>query len=134
MTDFIAYHNSDKMGYPASKLGSPQIFTNKSVRNLPGNTVWLISGEGHRKRSYYLSGVFQVDHIFMGTSAIAGFKNSAQGPGRLFGEVICLDKLFWFEDMKKKLINFRNGVTELKDDLAVQQLRRLADHQLTLSK
>jgi hypothetical protein len=134
MATFIAYHNSEKMGYPASQLESPRILTNKSVRNLPGQTVWLISGEGQRQRSYYLAAVFEVDRTFMGSSAYAGFKNSAQGPGLLFGETICLDRLSWFEDLKKKLINFRNGLTELTDDLAVYELQRLVDHHVSHAK
>lgn len=132
MAHFIAYHNSDTMGYSASKLKIPEIFTNKSVRYLPGQTVWIISGEGKRHKSYYLAGVFQVDQTVMGSSADAGFKNSARGPGYVFGEVICLDGLPWFKQLQKQQINFRNGLTELKDDHAVQELQRLVDNHQNL--
>lgn len=44
MRHFIQYHNTEKMGYSASTMTELRMVTDKSVKYLPSNAVWLISG------------------------------------------------------------------------------------------
>jgi len=122
MKDFIQYHNSDKIGFPASKLDEPKMFTRKSVRNLSSSRVWLISGEGKSNKEFYLAAVFKVNRTTSGTFDHPDFANSAYGIGHVIGEKIKLNGIPWFEDLKANLNNFKNGLTELTDDNIVKEL------------
>lgn len=79
---YVVYHNTEVMGYRPRDFDdldegtSFSIATNKSVTNLPGNIIWLISGE-ERPRKYYLCSVFVVDEV--GSLEADDFKNYAAG-------------------------------------------------------
>lgn len=126
MKHFVQYHNSEKIGFPASSLDEPKIFTNKSVRSLCSNTVWLISGEGGRNKSYYLAAVFKVQRVSAGYREHPQFANAAFGKGHLFGETISLVSEPWFPSFMKASQNFRNGLSEITDSAVVEDLQKLA--------
>ena len=126
MEHFLGYHNTKKMGFPASKLESPRIYTSNSVRRLPSQAVWLISGEGSSPKSFYLAAVFKVNRVCAGTYEHPSFENSAHGEGRIFGESICLNGLPWFEALKEEMLNFKNGLAPLQNEVALEELRCLA--------
>ena len=47
MDDFVQYHNSEGMGISCLDLDVQdeyRIFTNKAVKNMIGNRIWLIGG------------------------------------------------------------------------------------------
>jgi hypothetical protein len=123
MNHYIQYHNVEKMGVSASSLSEPKLHTDKSVRNLSSNVVWLISGEGGSPKKFYLAAVFKVNRLSAGTYDHPDFKNSAYGIGHIFGETILLNGLPWFEELKENFQNFRNGLTELTDSTKINELR-----------
>jgi hypothetical protein len=57
LRNFIAYHNAQKEG-SCTAIPEPRVKTGKSVSGLEGVTVWLISGEGKKDKSYYLAATF----------------------------------------------------------------------------
>jgi hypothetical protein len=127
MRHFIHYHNSDKMGYSASAIPTPRIFTKKSVQALPGSTVWLISGEGKKSpKFFFLGAAFVVHSISVGKYEHPDFKNSAHGKGLVFGETLPLSGLSWFEELKAEQLNFKGGLTEISNHCAVNELLNLS--------
>jgi hypothetical protein len=126
MKNFIQYHNVERMSYSASKLSEPKLYTDKSVKNLSSSRVWLISGEGTSPKQFYLAAVFKVNRVSTGTFDHPDFKNSAYGNGHIIGEKIELNGLAWFEKLKAKLNNFKNGLTEITDPYLIKELETLA--------
>lgn len=127
MLHFVHYHNSQNMGYSASALPSPRLFTSKSVRKLPGATVWLVSGEGTKSpKIFYLAAVFKVLEIKEGLYEHSDFKNSAHGEGHIYGEKVLLSGLSWFDTFKKEQSNFRNSLTEITGNPAIAHFQTLS--------
>jgi len=126
MRHFIQYHNSENMGYPASRLPEPRAYTNNSVRQLPSNALWLISGEGTSPKEFYLAAVFKVTRVSADCYDHPKFANAAYGVGHIFGETIPLNGLPWFETFKKDQSNFKYGLVELKDPAVLTELQALA--------
>lgn len=126
MKNFIQYHNTDKIGYSASELDEPKIFTNKSVRNLSSGRVWLISSEGKFPKSYFLAAVFDVKRTATGTYEHEAFKNAAFGTGHVIGEHICLNGTALIRDIREVSCNFKNGLTAIKDKNMVAELEKLS--------
>lgn len=119
------------MGYSASDLVSPRLVTNKGVRPLPGNIVWLVSGEGIRSpKIFYLGGVFKVDRIAENCFEHPDFKNSAHGDGQIYGESLLLTGLEWFEKFKIQQSNFHNSLTEITGASAVAEFVALSNYGL----
>lgn len=113
MRNYVQYHNTEFMGYPCDDGDSDyfSIVTNKSVSNLVGNRIWLISGEG-RPRNYFLCKVFIVDEVGQDDSG-----NYANGViGTSFKPLIPLNNLSWFKDFMKSQQNFRFGLNEIQDE------------------
>jgi hypothetical protein len=110
------------MGYSASKLSEPKLHTDKSVKNLSSNRVWLISGEGLSPKKFYLAAVFRVNRVTDGTFDHPDFSNSAYGVGHVIGESIPLNGLPWFELLKSNLNNFKNGLSEIIDKDIIKEL------------
>lgn len=125
MENFVQYHNVEKIGYSASELDEPKIFTDKSVRYLSSNKVWLISGEGRSPKDYYLAAVFIVNRTSSDCYDHPDFKNAAYGVGYIIGEKIYLNGLPWFERLKSEMSNFRNGLTQIKDISVIKEMERI---------
>lgn len=131
MRHFFHYHNAHRMGYSASKLGSPRLVTDKGVRQLPGATVWLVSGEGSRSpKTFYLGATFTVNRISENCYEHPDFKNSAHGVGFIYGEILLLSGLDWFEKFKSEQCNFRNSLTEITGTPVVCKLQALSSYGL----
>ena len=126
MRNFVQYHNVERMGFSASKLDEPKLHTDKSVKNLSSNKVWLISGEGSSPKDFYLAAVFRVNKVTAGTFDHPDFKNSAFGVGHIIGETIKLNDLPWFELLKSNLNNFKNGLSEVTDTDIVKELETVS--------
>jgi hypothetical protein len=62
MKDFVVYHNPDVMRIGVEKVDAFSIKTDKKVRDMQGNRVWLITGEGV-PRTFLLRSYFRVDHV-----------------------------------------------------------------------
>lgn len=119
------------MRYSASSLTSPRIVTNKGVRQLPGATIWLVSGEGPRSpKTFYLGATFTVTHIAEDSYEHSDFRNSAHGLGHIYGETLLLTALLWFEEFKAKQSNFRNSLTEITGLPVVAHFQRFSRYGL----
>ena len=113
MRHFIQYHNPQKYGPPGEhQPGEPfWIATSKNARQLPGNAVWVVMGQG-TPRAYTLFEVF-----------IAGWVEAAVDPdfffhvggydGLRFEPAIELNLIPWFREMRRSLGNFSLGLTEI---------------------
>jgi hypothetical protein len=107
---FVQYHKTDEYGPPGNAFA---IETDKSVDNLHGNTVWLISGEGSPKQ-YYLECNFVVSKI--GAVGRADYpKYFARGEkGVRPRRRILLNDFPWFPELKKSLGVLRGlGLSEI---------------------
>ncbi|WON75328.1 hypothetical protein [Nitrosospira sp. Is2] len=117
------------MGYSASDLVSPRLVTKKGVRQLPGGTVWLVSGEGSRSpKTFSLCAVFKVNRIAENCYEHPSFKNSAHGVGHIYGESLLLTGIEWFEKFKAQQFNFRNSLTEITGTVAVGEFLALSGY------
>ena len=114
MEHFVQYHNIEKYGYHRGDGAPFRILAKKSVARLPGTTVWLIAGEG-QPRLYTLSRVFVVDEI--GLADVEGFRYFAQGHhGTQFEPPIPLSHEVWFPEFRRRMQNFRYGLSKLPDE------------------
>ena len=117
------------MGYSASALLTPCLFTSKSVRKLPGAIVWLVSGEGAKSpKTFYLSDAFKVIEIKEGTYEHPDFKNSGYGERHIFGEPKLLTGHSWFDIFKKDQSNFRNSLTEITGNSVIAHFQALSGY------
>lgn len=128
---YVVYHNTEVMGYRPRDFDdldegtSFSIATNKSVTNLPGNIIWLISGE-ERPRKYYLCSVFVVDEV--GSLEADDFKNYAAGQqGISFHPPIRLDELDWFGHFLNSQYRFGFGLREILEQKFIDELEKIAD-------
>jgi len=125
MQHFVAYHNTEKMGYTLPS-GQPQrLLTNKLVRHLLQSTIWLITYEGiAHPRRYCLGSVFRVDQV--GDSHESGFTRFASGPGHVFQPPVPIKHLSWFANVLWITGNFRRGVQPIKDLKVIAGLTEIA--------
>jgi len=115
------------MGYPCDEVEDFSIWTNKSVWNLPGNILWVISGEG-KPRRYYLCGVFIVDDVGEEEDLTAGFKFYARGvQGTFFRPQIQIDKYPWFKEFLASQQNFSLGLREVKEGKYIKEFEKLGE-------
>jgi Domain of unknown function (DUF3883) len=124
MRHFLVYHNPDAMGYSLSEDSDEEpvfsIVTNKSVRTLLGNRIWLITGEG-RPRKYYLYETFIVDAIDWDEEI--PYTNIAKGTeGQHFRPMIRLDDQPWFDVFRRSQGNFAFGLQAIKNPLLINAL------------
>jgi len=126
MNHFIAYHNTDRMGYELPS-GSPTgaVLTNKSFKDLRGSAVWIITYQGKGfPRRYCLGTVFTVMQVRDGT--IEGFKFKASGPGHSFMPMPAVAHLAWFPSARPATSNFSFGLCPIHDPLVIKGLVKLA--------
>lgn len=84
------------MGYGPETLDELRMYTNKGVKVLPSNCVWVISASNKPQR-YHLTSVFKVDDISEGAYDHPDFKNTARGTsGRVFGATLEIGSEPWF--------------------------------------
>lgn len=120
MKHYIQYHNTEKQGGRPGRIADGYaIFSNKSIRHLQGQRVWLISGAGAKKKSFYLESTFVVDLVEEGAPSVAKGVD-----GTRFDPPIPLTGLPWFEDFKQRQQNFSLGVREI-DATAVQDFEHI---------
>ena len=119
---FVQYHKTDDDGPPA-RTRDFGIETKKSVDNLHGNTVWLISGEGSPKK-YHLECRFVVDQTGPiekpdDVTYYAKGKNGMRPP-----HPILLNEFPWFQKLKGSLGVFGFGLSEIGQS-TVSELEKL---------
>jgi hypothetical protein len=124
MRHFVQYHNPDKFGpYRCSKRGA-QIVTDKSVENLIGDTVWLVSRR-NRPARYVLSDVFVVEKT--GSNEARSLKNFAfDAQGCWFERPVDIGEEPWFEKLRRVTGNFAFGLQPVRDESVVRGLEIIA--------
>ena len=104
--------------------GSFGIVTSKSVSNLSGKKIWLISGEG-RPRKYFLCYWFIVSKVGP-VDEDSGFKFYADGTvGSSLHPPILLNQTTWFKDFLKSQQNFSLGLRKIEEKY-VAEFEKLA--------
>jgi hypothetical protein len=121
---FIAYHNTEKMGYALHEREPLRLLTNKRVHDLVCGTIWMITGEGSKDRRYALASVFDVNEV--GGDPDTGFKYYAKGEGHVFRPPVPLNDQGWFAELLKSTGNFSPVVQEVTDRRMIQALKRCA--------
>ncbi len=123
MSNYIVYHNPDKMAFPASE-SDLTVLTNKTVsHNVCGSTIWLIKSEG-RPRQFYLVLNFVADVVESGEDE--GFRTRVRGEhGHKFDPMIRIDDQPWFEELKRRQGNFSFGFSSINDDRVIAGLEAL---------
>jgi hypothetical protein len=124
MRHFVQYHNPDILEpyYPSNEFG---IVTNKPVKNLLGETVWLVSRQGNPSQ-YILCEAFVVDEIDSGGGD--GFKHSVTGVrGWSFRKPVVIDDKRWFEVLRRATGNFAFGLQPMNDKRVVKGLKAVAE-------
>jgi hypothetical protein len=117
MDHYVQYHNVEKYRHDAEDDSDRDtlfsIYAKKSVKRLPGNTVWLIAGEG-RPRQYTLCEVFIVDEI--GLVDVDDFRYFARGHhGTEFEPPIPLGQEPWFPGFLRHMGSFAWGLSRIPD-------------------
>jgi hypothetical protein len=112
MSSFASYHNPDTMGCRADRVKGFRVSTSKSLSNIIGGRVWLITGEG-KPRTYYLVGVFTAKTRTI--SKDPGFDWIIEGPTSSGTRLprrawVRLNDEPWFPDFRKSQGNFGFGV------------------------
>ena len=123
MRNFVVYHNSDAMGYPAIDVGSLAIYTKKVRSDAVGGRIWLIAGEG-RPRVYKLRATFIVDAVGV-SDKIEFFAKVSGKEGHLFYPMPALNAASWFQQFRKKQGNFAFGFQPINDSTVEDGLQGL---------
>lgn len=125
MRHFVGYHNVDKMGYSAAESDPLALYTSKNPKDLPGNVIWVIAGEGKNPRRYFLNSWFIVSEI--GKADHPDFGRSISGNvGGVLAPRPNLNERDWFPDFLKSNANFSLGLREVKDEEVIDSLKSLA--------
>ena len=119
MRHFIAYHNPIKMGYPYPLSVDQRVLTNKPVKHVIGNTVWVVSFKG-ASRDYSLAGAFQVAEI--GETHEAGFRHFVAGKGHLFSPWPSIKDMEWFQEIMRVTGHFGLGLHDVKESAVIAGL------------
>jgi hypothetical protein len=123
MRHFIAYHNTEKMGYSLPDGNPQRVLAKRPVNGLRGNTVWLVEGTG-TPRQYCLASVFRVDKV--GETDEGRFTWFASGPGHFFHPHVPIKHTSWFPEVLRVTGNFAWGVRETKDHAVIAGLTEIA--------
>jgi hypothetical protein len=121
MGHYIVYHNPDVMGYPASDITNFSVVSNKpGGSDLPGSTIWLLTGEGTPRR-YYVVQRFTADVI--DSAEEQGFSTRVSSEaGERFTPMIRIDEEEWFRDFQRSQANFSLGLQRVTDDRFIRGL------------
>lgn len=126
MTDYVQYHNSEKMGVSCLEFspdGDFGIATNKRVsEKIIGSRIWLIGGID-KPRKYYLCYNFIVDDI-VEIDDDFGFEVCGE-QGQFFQPPIFLNDFPWFKDFLKSQASFSLGLQRI-DERFVRELEKIA--------
>lgn len=124
MRDRVQYHNPKKMGEFRPKQGRFLILTNKSVNQMVGDRVWLVSRKAESPQ-YFLCETFVVENV--GLWETGGFRNYAEAfHGKAFYPPVRFDLEPWFDELLKRTGNFGLGLQTINDKEVIAGLRQAA--------
>jgi hypothetical protein len=121
MSHYLVYHSAEKMEHSfrkhyreAEPPGGYSIVTSKNAENLPGNVIWLVSGEG-RPKDYRLEYWFTVS----GYVEIIDPEFSVEvygTEGFTFRGGVRIGHMPWFRAFRERMGNFGLGLQPLSAD------------------
>ena len=121
MTDYVAYHKAEVMGYDALDVAKLAIYTKKLASAAIGSRVWIVAGVGS-PRKYRLRATFLVKSI--GSSDKPEFTNRVSGTdGQLLDPMPFLNSELWFPALLKAQGNFAFGFNAINDTAVQDGLR-----------
>lgn len=124
MRHFIAYHNTAKMGESLIESGAFEIFTNNSISNPVGETMWVVEGVTEPERDYLLGSKFIVSLV---EDAIGeDFKFVIRGTGDPLPQGLSIKEEPWFPELFRQSAHFSRGVHEIKDQQIIDGLMQFA--------
>ena len=129
MTDFIAYHSAERMGYEYEPKGDFHFFSRKPesyLRSAIGCRVWTLSGKRDRKGHtvFRLAGVFTPSTV---NPEIDGF--GIAGEGTLFRPQIDVTSEPWLAELRREQNNFSFGFNRIRRPVVIDALLRIQrDH------
>lgn len=124
MSNFIAYHNTERMKRGLLADGSLKLLTSKSPKGLLDATLWFVVGEGKVHKRFSLGGVIRVAEV--GETEEEGFKRYASGPQHVFDPSIPLNDLPWFSDLIRVTGKFGLGVVKVSDESVINGFKQVA--------
>lgn len=124
MRNFIAYHNTQKMGRSVVDGDPLKVLSNKSLQHLHDHVVWIIQGDSGQSKAYSLASAFIVTEV--GETGQDDFKSFARGDGHVFRPPIPIQHEPWFDELFKVIAHFSLGVCEVKLDRVIDGLIALA--------
>lgn len=113
MRHWVQYHNTERMGGPPRSRGVHSIVTNKKINDLPGDTIWLIAGEG-KPRTYTVCGRFVVDGVEQIDDPEFDYVISGH-EGYRFRRYAVLHDCSWFPELLRRTNNFSLGLSRLTE-------------------
>jgi len=126
MQHYVVYH-SDKMPYPAEHVRELAVLTNKTIGDVEGSRVWLLTGKGETPKQFFLVSTFIADNI--DRSGREGYKTKVSGTkGRLFpAPFVRLDHRPWFQPFQQEQGNFAFGFQPIGSADAIAGLTEAAN-------
>lgn len=122
-SDYVVYHNADQRG-SAMDVTVKAIVTSKSIKNVLGSRIWLITGED-RPKKYFLRGWFRADKVK--PTNYDGFAHRVSGKeGPWFKKLMPIGSEEWFPDLRHSQGNFGLGMQPITDQRFVRGLERIA--------
>jgi hypothetical protein len=122
MRHFVAYHNSDKMGYEDSDPTG--LYTSKSTSQT-GDLIWIVTGSGKSPKRYSLTSWFIVSEIEQADDPRFGLSVRGTEGGAL-EPAPALNGLPWFQDFFKRMAHFSLGLHEITERKVIRSLTLLA--------
>lgn len=123
MLDYVVYHKTEKMGYPALDVNYLAVYTKKPTAGTVGSRIWLIAGEDSPRR-YYLRTSFLIKSF--ARSDRADFSTLITGTdGQLLDPMPLLNSEPWMKTFVEEQGRFAFGFNQIKNPAAVAGLRTL---------
>jgi hypothetical protein len=108
----VQYHNPSKYGPYRPRRGEFQIMTAKSVDNMRGDTVWLVSRRA-APTDYILCSTFVVDEVgLLPHGPLPYFAKGSKGV--LLAPPVSIGDKDWFKQLLQVTGNFRWGLQPIK--------------------
>ncbi len=128
MKNFVVYHKPEAIGYPASEINELSVVTNKNVRSVEGDRVWILTGEGI-PRKFYAVGFFIVREV--SASGHKRYSTRLSGTdGQLFNPFIEIGDEEWFHHLKRTMGNFSFGFQAITKERFVRGLEEACASQM----
>ena len=125
-SDYVAYHNVEKMGEYRRGRGEFVFFSKKHrkfLENIAGSHVWVITGERDTARQM----VYRLAAVFV-ASGLQQYEDGWQVTGVhgvRFATPILLNARPWFDVLYREQNNFSFGVSRIRSEDVIAELSNL---------